>query len=700
MIRSVPIARILIPFIIGILIQIWLEPPFVFSAGVFILSALIYSSFIFVHAFNTYSSQFVSGVFIFFSIVAFGMLLTSFNTVKNSSTYFKNYDSISLYLATVDEDPIPKENSYKSVLKIKSVKSNGTWKDAAGKVLVYFNKENGSDIVFGQEIIFNRQPVEVDEPSNPNQFNYKRYLSFHNTYHQIFLAEKDFEIINKEPSFSLIGFSIQLRNKLLEILQKYIKNPRENAVASALVLGYNDAIDQDLVNAYSSAGAMHVLCVSGLHVGIIYIVLSRLLNFLNKKRILKIVKYLVLLGFIWFYAFITGLSPSVLRASTMISLIIMGNWIKGESNNVYNTLLASIFLLLFINPYLITEVGFQLSYLAVFSIVYVHPKLFALFKSQSYIWNRVWEITSVSISAQLATFPLAALYFHKFPNLFFVSNLVVIPAATLILYGCIILMLVAWLPVLVNIVAKFVAWVIWILNEVVLLIERIPYSIVDGISWSVIETWLVYFVIIGVVLFLVRKTPAFIQLSLVSLCLIFAYSGYNALLNTNQNKIVVYNINNTTAIDFISGDSNYLLANNSLLEDENAIRFHILQHWFSMRATNNHMLGIDELESLSNSIVTSTGNNYLLFNNNKIGIITEELLSQGFYKKPLQLDLAVINNMDYLNVEKLLNTYNCDRIVLDSSWPKWKANKIKDKLSEFGIKAHAVSTDKAFEWEI
>jgi len=125
-------------------------------------------------------------------------------------------------------------------------------------------------------------------------------------------------------------------------------------------LGYEEEIDQQIINAYSASGALHVLSVSGLHVGIIFIALNMFLSFMDRKRKAKIVKSFIIVLFLWFYALLTGLSPSVLRSAAMLSFVVIG-MVSERKTNMYNTLAASAFLLLVINPYLLMQVGFQLS---------------------------------------------------------------------------------------------------------------------------------------------------------------------------------------------------------------------------------------------------------------------------------------------------------------------------------------------------
>ena len=251
-----------------------------------------------------------------------------------------------------------------------------------------------------------------------------------------------------------------MRDKLLNILKENGLKNNELAVASALILGYKDDLGEELKHSYSSAGATHVLAVSGLHVGIIFLVLNFLLNILDKNDRFKISKAILLICFLWAYATITGLSPSVVRAATMFSFVTIGKSF-GKSSSIYNTLCASAFVLLVYNPYLIMEVGFQLSYLAVVGIVYFQSIIYKWIYVKNKFLKYIWMITSVSIAAQLTTFPLGLLYLHQSPTYLFASNLFVIPGAMLIIGLGILLFITSWIPLISGGIGWLLAKFIW-----------------------------------------------------------------------------------------------------------------------------------------------------------------------------------------------------------------------------------------------
>ena len=197
---------------------------------------------------------------------------------------------------------------------------------------------------------------------------------------------------------------------------------KEYAVVSALVAGYTDDLDIETMKAFADTGTLHVLSVSGMHVGIIYYVLNLLLLFLSKHRYGNILRVLILLSFLWLYSMITGMSAAVMRSAAMLSFIIVGKSFN-RYVNTYNIIAASIFFLLIMNPFTLMDVGFQLSYISVIGIIWLQPHIYSIFDFNTKWKDEIWKVVSVSIAAQIATFPLGIFYFHQFPNYFLPSNL-------------------------------------------------------------------------------------------------------------------------------------------------------------------------------------------------------------------------------------------------------------------------------------
>jgi competence protein ComEC len=206
---------------------------------------------------------------------------------------------------------------------------------------------------------------------------------------------------------------------------------------------------------------------------------------------IKWLRALILLTGLWMYALVTGLSPSVLRAATMFSFIIAGQALNRQAY-IYNSIAASAFLLLLVQPAILFEVGFQLSYMAVIFIVFLHPYLYRLLSFRYKILNSAWSLTCVSLAAQAGTVPLSLFYFHQFPSYFILSNFVVIPAATVIIYGAALLFIASPIPVLLEIFGLLLNKFLQMVNFMIFFIEKMPGSLIANIRFAEWEAIFAY----------------------------------------------------------------------------------------------------------------------------------------------------------------------------------------------------------------
>ena len=281
---------------------------------------------------------------------------------------------------------------------------------------------------------------EIPQPLNPHQFDYSKYLMNQGIYHQISISDKEMVVVSTTPS-SVYGYADHIRVYIDDRLRTSGLDEMSVQMIDALLLGQKQDLNKDLYDNYAKVGTVHILAVSGLHVGILLWILTWLfkpLLFLKHGRLIRVI---LLLALLWSYAFIAGLSPSITRAVTMFSIISVALHLK-RATNIYNTLATSAFILLLINPNYLFEVGFQLSYAAVLSIVAFQPIICSVWKPKYAIANYFWQIFGVTLAAQLGVAPLSLFYFHQFPGLFFISNMVVVPLLGFILcFGIFIILL-------------------------------------------------------------------------------------------------------------------------------------------------------------------------------------------------------------------------------------------------------------------
>ena len=461
--------------------------------------------------------------------IVFGILIYGFCFVAGKEVcrreidilradHFSEFKSADSYIGTVDDEVSVKPKSISAKIKIEYIHQSSGWKKAQGYVLSYFPAST-QKWKYGDKLLISGSPQVVSPPSDPLAFNYAKYLSYKNIYHQHFIRKGEFALLTSEPHSKLWELAYSCREGLSGLLSSALGTGQEFAVASMVVLGIKQSIDQDLIDAYSSSGAMHVLAVSGLHVGMIFGLIQMLLGTMKRSFIWKHVFYFFALAVIWAFGLITAFSPSVLRAVVMFTIIIIGQWI-GRKGNLYNTLGLTSFVILLFDPFMLMNVGFQMSFLAVFGIAYLHPKLFSLYKGKSRVLKWLWEVTSISLCAQLFTFPLALYYFNQFPTYFLLSNLWVIPLSSVILYVGIIFFIGAWWVPWKIIFGVVLKYSVWALNKSMYIVSFIPGAVTRTIYFDYWEIVLLYGLIISFLLLFYFRNKKWMYVGL-SLSLLF-----------------------------------------------------------------------------------------------------------------------------------------------------------------------------------
>jgi len=584
-----------------------------------------------------------------------------------------------IFLARITEQPRVGENSVR--IEAELVNSNV---ERRGMALLYFEIDSLSERLEYDDLLLLKTDLnEVQPLGNPNEFNYTRYLRFHNILHRGRVDSGKWQIIEK-PKFSVLRMFHRLRAKMIERLEMAGLSGSELSVASALILGYRVDVDRDLMTAYAGAGATHVLAVSGLHVGIVYLIFQWMLSFMNRSKQLSLLKLILLISFLVLYAALTGFSPSVNRATFMFVFVAIGKYIDRKTN-IYNTLAVSAFVLILINPMTVMDVGFQLSYLAVFGIVLIHPKLFGFWVIENRFGDWIWNITCVSLSAQIATFPLGLLYFHQFPLLFMVSNLLVIPAAGFILYIGFALFAFSWCKPLLLGLGFVLESIIWALNRSVVVINDIPNAVYSGIDISILESIVIY-LIIGSILIVVYNKKVWAVMATLFLLTVLAISQTIEMEEQRtQRSITVYNIKGETAIGLLEGRSVTFIGSQKLWENENAMLFHVKHHWWSKGIQH------EQFVQLSDSLF----NRELVWGHQRIAILNLEGKDQTDVSFTDSFSLVVVNKVDWSQIDKLSSIDARKVIVSNTIGPKTKERLkgVPNVNSVFVSEMGAVSTE-------
>lgn len=656
--NQIPLLRLIIPFALGIMLSFYFPRPI----DIYQLSIIGITSFIFIAFFTiskihqSFTHRFLFGIMVSLLFVIVGYEFSNSRIERFQQNHYSQITTQGTsryYQAVVISEPEEKANSIKVILKITGFKKANSWTPSIGKVLTYFEKDSTTQLKYGDVLFFSNTPSPVPPPANFDEFDYKKYLSHNYIYDRLYLKSSDYQIIDFKPDSYVKEISIGWRQFLLNRYALFGIEGSELSILSALTLGKKESLSNDLKSAYASAGAMHVLAVSGLHVGIIFLVLRFLLGWLDRFKYGSIIKAISLLIAIWIYAFLTGLSPSVIRASTMFSFMILATSFK-KSSNIYNTLALSAFAILLYEPFMVLEVGFQLSYLAVIGIIYIHPHLYGLFSFQTWIIDKAWEITCVSISAQIITAPLGILYFHQFPTYFLFSNLIVIPAAFAIIFLAIGFQTLSFIPVIGDIIAFVLKWFVFGLNYCVQWIEKLPNSLISGLDITIYETWLLYGLISFSSVWLIYYKNRFLIISLFVVLLLTTNQTIEKWNQLQQSEIVFYNTGKEPLIEFIQGTQKYWLADSTLIHNKERMQFNVFHHdW--VRGINT---------KTTNTAPVKASKNASFFGRIRVLQITPEMPFSKELMVDLNPDIIYINTYKKLTTDEISTHFKDQKIIL------------------------------------
>ncbi|MCD6016882.1 MAG: hypothetical protein K0S53_3 [Bacteroidetes bacterium] len=486
--KATPFLKILLPYLLGIICALNFGVSEKVSIVCLAAFVLFMVAFLFQHfykqAFYLKKGLYIFSINFFLFVLAFeSCFLYNAKNNPNHYTHFLSHDGQS-FIGIVDDLPVVTEKAVKISLRIASIENKGMWHYSDGNVVMYLKKENPKEILPGSAMLIHSKFAYVAEPKNPQEFNYKAFLEERNIFHTVYATPAQVHFIAQpENCFSWSGFGVKIKSHLVSVLRSSGLSQEAFSICSALLIGYDDEIDSDIMQSFSHSGTLHVLSVSGMHTGVLYGILVFIFSIFDKADRYKKWKCVFVIFSLLGFVAVTGFSASVLRAVLMLSLVMLGKTFYKQGNS-YNTLLLSAFLLLLYNPNLVKDIGFLLSYLAVFGITYFYPILSRLYVFENKIAQWFWTSVLISVAATLFTLPVSLYYFHQFPVWFALSNLVIIPISMFIMLASVLILL-FYKIVLVN---QIIVYIINAATSLMLWFARLTdqpgLGFIDAISFS------------------------------------------------------------------------------------------------------------------------------------------------------------------------------------------------------------------------
>ena len=535
---KIPFVRILLPFVLGILISLNYAGsglPFALLIGIFLLGSMLLFIKVTGDAVNR-SILLVLDLFLFF----FALNLTQNARSIDPCTHYSNYSKVDtvFWVGQVDDIPVNKPRSLKLNLKVLKIKTDTGYSNCQGNVIAYVQRnELAKNIEPGNFILIKSIFQEVGGPQNPYAFDFKNYLAIHSVYHTCYVDSNSFSTLPNEISRSLWQMGLAIKYKIIKRLGEVDLSENARTICSALITGFDDDIDKEVLESFSHSGTLHILSVSGLHVGLIYLLLNYFLSFIDRNKKYKLLQLIFISLCLWFFALITGFSAPVLRSVIMFNLLGFGNlYFRNKAANQVNILAVSAFMLLLNNPLLVQDIGFLLSYFALFGILFFFPKIYKLYAPKNKIAESIWKSVAVSFSATITTLPITLLVFHQFPIWFAFANLIIVPLSfALLLLSFVALFKLSFVSSIINFLTAFMIKFISMFNaDGWSFIDRIDFNFTDAI-------FLILVLIFVTSLFLTRsyKYALGLMVVLVSWQLYALGNSYKAKI---KNEMVVYQV--------------------------------------------------------------------------------------------------------------------------------------------------------------
>lgn len=697
-----PFFRFLIPFALGTSLS-YLKSDFTYLnreilSIVFCIILVFFIILMSVKRLRLNRYSWVYGICISMILFLFGVLnVLRFKDVFREN-FYANYFSQKneLLVVEITEPPQLKTNWVKIFIRVSHIFKNNAFIPVQGKSLIYVKRtKEAINLKYGDRLMVYGYFQELKPPINPKAFDFQWQLGLSNIYHQAFISEKKWEYIDNKSGNTLKRFALNAADYMSQLFKKHNLGKQEFGVVSALLIGKREEIDEEILNGYSASGAMHILSVSGLHVGIVYSALGYLFFFAKRLPYGNQIKVISTLLALWFYAILTGMSPSVMRAALMLSFVLVKELFDKRGNS-FNTVCASGFLLLCYSPSLLFNIGFQLSFTAVAGIVLWHRDLYNMLEFDNRWLDSIWSLTVVSIVASLATLPFCLYYFHAFPVYFLLTNYVAIPLSSGIIFwgiGTAALSINDWIC---HYAMRVLEFMLFLLNKWILFIQHLPGSQVTDVQLSSVQFVLLVILVYAAVMFCYRMT--FNRLAGVLCCFIVLLfvSGIKHYQTLKQRKIIVYSLGKISAIHFIKGDKDLLLASNNLLANPVSMKYNIqvVRHAFGI--SNFKQINIDTDKSLLPELDFYKKGSLIHFNDQTIFLIEKPMRFKSDYTgNKRAISFALVRNNSKVDTT-FIRKLHTKQTLIDATNKFGFAKKMDSKLKLAGFNSLNLSETGAY----
>jgi len=675
--KQAPFLRLLPGLIAGILLQYYFPHPVAIALPVILFLLVSITVLRFLSIQQKYRFAIWVGSAIYILLICLGSIITRIHSITSYKNWIghdtTNHQPLLIRLL---ETPIERKKSFKTTATIEHKFEQGKWLSVKGKLLLYFSKEEKNRVLKqGDHLLIHQSLQPIGSNSNPGAFNYAAYLARNNIYHRLFLRSNQYQRIDT----SQISWGLQTTQIVLSVLRKYIPGKQEQAIAEALLIGYTFDLEDELLEAYSRTGVIHVIAISGMHLGLVYGLLLLLTSPFKKIRSIRWIRPVVLLVALWSFSLLVGAGASVLRAAVIFSFMILGEWLQ-RKNNPFNSLAASMFCLLCFNPFYLWDVGFQLSYTAVAGIMVFTRPIYRFWYIPNKVFRYCWQLLVVTCSAQVFTLPVVLYHFHQFPNLFMITNLVVVPLSGLILYGCILLLIISPFSLAAQYLGKIFQIVLQWMNRFIGYAEQLPFAITDHIQINAAQITCYFLLVFFLCRWIIIKQNRYLFYSFACICIGLSIYAHRHIQIRQKNRLIVYHLPGNAVME-IFGAGKYI----SIGKQEQ------LNATLRMRSSTHTRMGGFKQK------VVFFPDQFLVLSVNKF---TAAWLSAAPSSKtgnaPMEVDVLVLQNSPTVTIAYLQQLFKARLYVWDSNNSLWKIRKWKKEADSLHLRHHSVPEQGAF----
>lgn len=689
---EVPFVRLLIPLIIGIYLGCYFAHASLLKWAL-IVGLILPAVFAFLlyryKIYSLYRASWLFGLIIHSYILLSGYSLTGYSTGKFDDRHF-SFQEADAFVLQIRSEP----KSSNGIIRFESEALRYYFKKetgpATGKLLLTIKVDSvkSPSLNYGDILLIPAFYNEVEPPYNPGEFDYKAFLANHQIYHQAFLNPLQYIILKRDAGNPIIAFALRLRKQFVKKFYRYLPDSESAAFASTLILGYRADLSKELIEAYSKTGTMHVLSVSGMHVGIVFLVLTAVLKPMDKNEKLRLIRAFLIVLVIWFYSLLTGFSAPVCRSALMLSFVVIGKALN-KSQNTYNLIAISAFFLLLYNPFYLADAGFQLSYLAVTGLVYFHPKIYHAILIRNKILDQAWSYCALSVAAQLATFPISLYYFHQFPVYFLISNLFIVLPVTIIMYAGIAFLIIPC-SIVIQYLGSFLNWLIRHTNDFLYYIENLPFASLGGIWISTFQFLMIYLIMASFILIISFKIRKLLLPVSVLLCVLMISFAFKTWLDFKRHEIIFFSIRKQSAIAYVYRGESLLVAD---VDPSDKLFSFSIKPVLDKRG-NNKLKFFHNRKSFSGDSYKGD-TNFLQFANFRILRWTSDFDNLIFIER-LKVNAILISGNPKSKLRDIQTAVDFSRIFIDGTNPDYKIEAWKAEAGKMNIACYVLKKNPAY----